>query len=332
MSARRFCVSLTVAVVSSAAPLRAQPAPGPRGELELFAGALDRALARVSRPAATALLPPSGDGVRGYHLKGYGAVFVAPARALPPARTRGQQAEAARALDQAIRRMEEALKGVEDGPLRRRMETNLKALRDTEAELRAKAGPESALPELQDLADVDPVLDPQLAAHSEAMRRNAERTQDEVDRAFAQLERQVGMPAPSKAPADPEAPTAPQAPEPPQPLSPPQAPPWSFWFEREEVEARAPERVIRDVGEAVTQVLEAHGSRLVVLRPEESVVVAVDFVPRSGRLLIGLGPGAPRPRAERTLVVRVRKRELEARREGKLAAEELRRLIEYVEY
>jgi hypothetical protein len=135
------------------------------------------------------------------------------------------------------------------------------------------------------------------------------------------------MPGPSKAPADPEAPAPPA---PPQPLSPPQAPPWSFWFEREEFEARAPERVIQDVGEAVTQVLEAHGSRLVVLRPEESVVVAVDFVPRSGRLLVG--PDARRPRAERTLVVRVRKRELEARREGKLAAEELRGLIEYVEY
>jgi hypothetical protein len=210
------------------------------------------------------------------------------------------------------------------------METNLKALRDTEAELRAKAGPESALPEFQDLADLDPVLDPELAA--EAMRRNAERAQDEVDRAFAQLERQVGMPAPRKAPADPEAPAPPQAQEPPQPLSPPQAPPWSFWFQREEVELRAPERVIQDVGEAVTQVLEAHGSRLVVLRPDESVVVAVDFVPRSGRLLMGVGPDARRPRAERTLVVRVRKRELEARREGKLAAEELRKLIEYVEY
>jgi hypothetical protein len=328
MPVRRFCVGLTLAALSGAAPLRAQPAQGTRGELELFAGALDRALARVSRPAAAALLPPSGDAVRGYHLKGYGAVFVAPARALPPARTRGQQAEAARALDQAIRRMEEALKRVEDGPLRRRMETNLKALRDTEAELRAKAGPEAALP--GDTADLDPALDPELAAHTEAMRRNAERAQDELDRAFAQLERQVGMPGPRKAPADPEAPAAPQAPEPPQPLSPPPAPPWSFWFEREEVEARAPERVIQDVGEAVTQVLEAHGSRLVVLRPDESVVVAVDFVPRSGRLLVG--HDARRPRAERTLVVRVRKRELEARREGKLAPEELRKLIEYVEY
>jgi hypothetical protein len=218
------------------------------------------------------------------------------------------------------------------------METNLKALRDTEAELRANAGQDTALSELQVLADLDPVLDPELAAHTEAMRRSAERTQDEVERAFAQLERQVRLPAPRKAPADPEVPEppqppeAPQAPEPPQPLSPPQAPPWSFWFEREEVEARTPERVIQDVGEAVTQVLEAHGPRLVVLRPDESVVVAIDFVPRSGRLLVGPGPDARRPRAERTLVVRVRKRELEARRQGKLAAEELRKLIEYVEY
>ena len=86
------------------------------------------------------------------------------------------------------------------------------------------------------------------------------------------------------------------------------------------------------MGEAVTQVLESHGPRLVLLRPEENVVVAVDFVPRSGRLLVGLGPEARRPRAARTLVVRVRKQELEARRDGALAPEELRKRIEYVEY
>lgn len=338
MSARSFRIGLALAALASAAPLLAEEAPSPRAELEAFARALDRALGRVSRSAAPVLLPASGDAVRGYHLKGYGAVFVVPARVLPLARTRAQQTEAARALDQAARRLEEVLKRVEDAELRRRVQASLKALRDTEAELRAGAAPaETPLPGEDDLVDLDSLLEPELAAQTEAMRRDAERTQDEVDRALAQIERQVRPPPPGprKAPADPEAPEPPQPPQPPQlsqPPAAPQAPPWTFWFAHEEVEARGPERVIRDVGDAVTQVLETHGPRLGVLRPDDALVVAVDFVPHSGRLMVGFGPEARRLRAERTLVVRVRKRELEARRDGKLAPEELRKRIEYVEY
>jgi hypothetical protein len=333
MSARSFRIGLALAVLASSVPLLAEEARSPRAELDAFAIALDRALGRVSRPAAPVLSPVSGDVVRGYHLKGYGVVFVVPARVLPPARTRAQQSEAARALDQAARRLEEVLKRVEDAELRRRVEASLKALRDTEAELRAGASPADTPPPGQDdLVDLDDmVLEPELAAQTEAMRRDAQRTHDEVDRALTQIELQVRPPAPGprKAPADPE---APEAPQPPQPPAPPQAPPWSFWFEHDEVEARGPERVIRDVGDAVTQVLETHGARLGVLRPDDALIVAVDFVPRSGRLMVGFGPEARRLRAERTLVVRVRKRELEARRDGKLAPEELRKRIEYVEY
>jgi hypothetical protein len=328
MSAGSFRIGFALAALASAAPLLAEEARSPRADLEAFASALERALGRVSRPAAPMLSPASGDAVRGYHLKGYGAVFVVPARVLPPARTPSQQTEAARALDQAARRLEEVLKRVEDAELRRRVQASLKALRDTEAELRAGAPDAPPLAGHDDLVDLDMVLEPELAAQTEAMRRDAQRTQDEVDRALTQIERQVRPPAPGprKAPADPE------APEPPQPPAPPQPPPWSFWFEHEEVDARGPERVIRDVGDAVTQVLETHGPRLGALRPEDALVVAVDFVPRSGRLLLGFGPETRRLRAERTLVVRVRKRELEARRDGKLAPEELRKRIEYVEY
>lgn len=327
MSAGSLRTGLALAALASAAPLLAEEVRSPRADLEAFASALDRALGRVSRPAAM-LSPASGDAVRGYHLKGYGAVFVVPARVLPPARTPSQQTEAARALDQAARRLEEVLKRVEDAELRRRVQASLKALRDTEAELRAGSPDAPPLAGHDDLVDLDMVLEPELAAQTEAMGRDAQRTQDEVDRALTQIERQVRPPAPGprKAPADPD------APEPPQPPAPPQAPPWSFWFEHEEVDARGPERVIRDVGDAVTQVLETHGPRLGALRPEDALVVAVDFVPRSGRLLLGFGPEARRLRTERTLVVRVRKRELEARRDGKLAPEELRKRIEYVEY
>ena len=54
------------------------------------------------------------------------------------------------------------------------------------------------------------------------------------------------------------------------------------------------------------------------------LVVVVDFLPRSAF--------ATRTRPARTLVVRVRKRELDARAAGQLAAEDLRQRIEYSEY
>jgi hypothetical protein len=73
--------------------------------------------------------------------------------------------------------------------------------------------------------------------------------------------------------------------------------------------------VVGEVREAVTTVLESHAGSLRVLAPQDLVVVTVDFVPQGSLRL--------RVRAERTLVVRVRKQELE---------EEGRRRIEYLEY
>jgi hypothetical protein len=52
-------------------------------------------------------------------------------------------------------------------------------------------------------------------------------------------------------------------------------------------------------------------------------VVAVDFVPGSPFVMA---------RPQRTLVVRVRKKELDDRAAGRIAPEELHRRIEYVEY
>jgi hypothetical protein len=81
--------------------------------------------------------------------------------------------------------------------------------------------------------------------------------------------------------------------------------------------------VVLEVRSAVTDVLESHGPTL-RLRPDEFVVVVTDFLPRSAF--------ATRTRPARTLVVRVRKGELEDRAAGKLASDELRRRIEYSEY
>jgi hypothetical protein len=69
------------------------------------------------------------------------------------------------------------------------------------------------------------------------------------------------------------------------------------------------------------------------VKPEEEVVVAVDFVPRSVRSpLLDWTASSAGAHSQRTLVVRVRKRELEACHDGKLQREELRKRIDFVQY
>lgn len=326
---------LVLAAVAAAVPATAQPSADPRSELAAFAAALDRAVARVSRPAASFL--PASPGSRGYHLKGYGAVFVMASRALPAARQRAREAEAARALDQAARRLEQALERVDSNELRRRMQDSLKVLRETEAELKRTRAPELAplleAPPVEDLG-----LELEIVAEAEALRNHAQLAQSEVDRSLAEIEQRVRAHLAPPLPPAPPPPTPPIPPSAPVPTAPsperPEAPepPWSFWFEHEPADGRSPERVIHDVGEAVREVLEAHGPRLRVVRPEEAVVVAVDFTGRSRTFGAGFRDEGARARSERTLVVRVRKRELEARQQGKLGLEELLKRIEFVEY
>lgn len=326
----------------------------PRADFEAFGIALDRALARVSRPVAGPWLPTGEAVSHGYHLQGYGAVFVSPARLLPvPPPLSAQQTEAARALDQAARRLEEAMKRVDNAELRRRMAETIAAMRQTQAELRGgPARAQSAAPDPADPA----ALEAELAVQVESLRVEAEQAQGSVERSVAEIERQLRAqlppllppPAAPGAPAFPAAVASPAAPAPPAappvPAAPPAAetpgipvallPPWRLWFEGEPVDNRSPERVIQDVSAAVVGVLESHGPRLRLLKPEEAVVVAVDFVPRSVRGALGdvVGGSSAGLRSERTLVVRVRKRELEACRDGKLPREELRKRIDFAEY
>jgi len=141
-------------------------------------------------------------------------------------------------------------------------------------------------------------------------------------------------PAAPPAPATPAAPGVPPvaaaapvtAPAPAAPPAPP-APPWRFWFRgEEETDRRTPERVMTDVRQAIVEALEAHGHVLAVVRPQELVTVAVDFTTPIFAI------EAERPRPERTLVLRVRKKDLDERAAGRLAAEELRRRVEVLEY
>ena len=132
-------------------------------------------------------------------------------------------------------------------------------------------------------------------------------------------------------PSPPEAPRAPLAPRPAEPAPRPAArrrrrPRRGSTGSRTSAphDTRTPEAVVGDVRRVLIEALESGPGRVPGLGPEEFVTVAVDFEPA------GLFAQGARP--EKTLVVRARVRDLDARARGALAAEELRRRVEVIEY
>ncbi|HWW93760.1 MAG TPA: hypothetical protein VN375_10370 [Vicinamibacteria bacterium] len=259
--------------------------PDPRADLQAVQSALVGAVAKVSRSGTSLIL--GGDSCRAYHLKGLGAVFILAPRALPQEDRvfvmRGRAQTGVSRLRQEQRRLE------------REAQSLAQQGRSDEAELR-----EQEVKTMEEQAEA-------LQRQTERERQKAEHDLDEFTQ---EIQIRLGPPP---------------APSPPSgPLPPPLPPPWRFWFESEGPEdTRGPGQVILDVRAAVTSALEGQGPSLRIVRPEESLVVAVDFV-----------PGSPFVIAHplRTLVVRVRKKELDDRAAGKIAPEELHRRIEYVEY
>jgi len=244
----------------------------------------------VSQPSVHFVLG-GREAARGYRVKGVGAIFVLPPRALPT-RDRGRVFIFDR-----------------QGP--HGMGRRLSA--DAEQELRA------------------------MQAQVESMQREAEAMQREAERGLESVERNLRIrleaPRPSSAPLAPSPPTAPEPPSPPEPSMspiPPEAlppPPWRFWFGTSQTsDDRTPERVIADVQDAVTAALEQVGAGLRTLSADESVLVAVDFLPHRGFEIDG--PAGP----VRSLIVKVKKRDLTDRNAGKISTEELRRRIEYTRY
>jgi hypothetical protein len=291
---------LVAALLCLPLPATAEEAGSPRADLERFEWELDRAVRKVSRPSAAPILG-GAEACRGYHISGYGALFVLAPRALPVHHRSAHESPppaAVAATPPALRaRLERAARGKTGTPA------------DKEA--------------AEDLL----ALEAQVAA----LQRAAETAREEAEAAIEETTRELhrrltaptlGIPEMPPPPASPPAPSSPTTAA--GQLPPPPIPPWRFWFESEEPEeAKSPERMVLDVRSAVTDVLETQGPPL-RLDPEEFVVVVVDFLPRSAF--------ATRTRPARTLVVRVRKRELDARAAGQLAADELRKRIEYSEY
>jgi len=175
-----------------------------------------------------------------------------------------------------------------------------------------------------------------LARQIAALHEEAERATREADRSYRQVRREIyvrshssnpdanGSAGPAPAPA---AAPSPDDAAPPTGVDELPAPPWHFWFEADAPEpaagAGADELVARVRG-AIADALESDAALLPMVAPDEFVAVAVDFVADPF-----FATGVEHPR---TLVVRAQRRDLAARRAGRLSAEQFRERLSYEEY
>jgi hypothetical protein len=327
MKAHRLAWILALVALPAPTAARAQEPADPRGELGDMEAVLDQVVRKVSEPAAAPFFG-SSEASRAYRLAGYGALFVVPPRVLPRAgkvvivHRQGPDESVVEwseetAPEAATREMQRAVSELHG------REVTIQKEIQAQTHSRARENREKELRAIEEKVEA-------LQREAQHARQDAERA---LERAMQEAMRDIQVrvssgdggaavappaPPPPPGPLPPVAPTAPRAPLPP-------APPWRFWFNSEERDdSRGPERVVADVKAAVAQALETHGARLRSVRPDEFVTVAVDFVSPWGF--------DDETRAEKTVIVRVRKKDLEERQAGKIASEELQKRFEYVEY
>jgi hypothetical protein len=286
----------------------------PRNEIEQLEAQLDQAVGKVSR-ASVGIVVGRAEGSRGYHLPGFGAVFVLAPRALPP--TRGLVVWSQEVGPGAVLQLEQQVPSPAEPagpgappPAPRR-------------QIRIRSGPQG-VPLDPDEARRIAEVEAQVAAFQKEAEESRLVAEKELEQLAIDVQVMLAPPTPGAA-VPPGAPTAPRAVRAPaRPPAAPAPPPWHFWFEpREARDARDPDQVVADVRAAVVATLEASGGQMAGLPPDEHVAVAVDFVQG--------GPFGP-ARPAKTLVVRARRKDLDERARGKLSAEELRKRMEIVEY
>jgi hypothetical protein len=326
-------LAFTLLLASAGRPLPAQtPAPvPPPTDLEGLRTALESALARAGRPAR---FHPAQAAGQGYRLKGYGALI-----GLTPRSFAGSWA--------VVRKVRPApgvrplIKPASDRPVvieipEGAFEVALPDLRELQREMESQMAVQAAiLREMEVTGDMwTRGSEEDLRGHLRRVEEQAEAFRVEAERARRQMEKEVwtrlapppapgrpaGVPPVPPLPPMPPDPTEPiTAPEPPEPPEPP-PPPWRFWFETGPEEPVAdPEAIVSSVREAVVSGLESYRRPLSSLRAEDVVTVAVDVVPE----------GLFRKGAARTILVRVRSRDLQERRAGRLTAVQLRERLEF---
>jgi hypothetical protein len=289
-------IGLIGTTVSAAeeAPSRAKAV---REGIEAIEARLDRAVDKVSLPQAARLVGRI-EGTRGYRLPGYGVVFVLTPRSLPSPEK-----------NVFVLRTE--------GPHHRVLRVETRSHKSDGGSADADHGGEE---EEIDALERQVLV---LQAETEEARRAAE---EEMDRLVVRVRTAAAHEHETEGAAgDAAAPPAPPAPpSPPEPALPP-PPPWKFWFGAGiPHDDRTPDAVVADVRAAVIDALAPPGELVPDLGGAEQVTVAIDFVP--GGLF--LAPTRP----ERTLVLRARVKDLDARSRGSITPEELRRRVEVVEY
>jgi hypothetical protein len=311
------------------APRRSTPAPlsaSSRAELDDLRAALEAAL---DRDSGTVPRRFTSSGGHAYRLKGYGAVIVLAPRTLPGGRV---------VLRTHVGPMRISPRGVAAGAARHVVVTGdgqavaVQALdlTDFEHEMAAQMAAQAAVLRAME-ADQHawtPATEEQMRVHLREVDEQAEAFRVEAERARRRAELAVRTalaprippvpPAPPDVPQAPEAPDAPEAPEPPPP------PPWRFWLDVPEPpdtgDAPDPAKSLETARTVLETGLESYRRPLASLGPEEFVTVAVDFV-----------TGFVRPAPPRTLLLRVRARDLKDHQAGRLSAEALRQRIEIEE-
>jgi hypothetical protein len=325
MTKRHALVGLLGALAAAPALAQAPEAQRLRRELRAMESLLDQTVEQVSRPNAGFALAGAPSS-RGYRIRGSGVVFVLPPRRLPvPAMVLAQ-------TNSGI----VVIRGKPGGSNLRRAEAQV-------AEFQRQAQQEWYELE-RSFIEVQTLLmraagEPVPPAWGELPRGvPTDAAPVPVSRPEVDSTASAGGPPPAVAPAAPAPPAAPTPIEantslpaesgflPQAPSLQPPAPPWIFWDDSaEEAEDRTPDRVVEDTRNALLQVLESHGHLLTSVPPDETISVVVDFV-----------AGAPflddNVRPARSLSLRLRKRDLDEHRAGRLSAEELRRRAETAEY
>jgi hypothetical protein len=331
--ALRGLVALTLGLVATgalyAAP-KGEEFARTRQELDSLQRAVEGAVGQVARPARGLM---GVHGGRAYRLPGTGIVVMVSPRLLPVTRRASLDPQVTRALDEALKGLQESLNRADSDEVRQEIRRSMQQLRETRVRLVNRPGQPMRLL-------IDPQMEAQLEAmnaHAEQFRREAEEAQREAERALQGHLRTMGVEPPSApdAPAAPLAPPAPSvapvfpAPAPPgllvgngEPMPPAPVPPapWELWFSVEgEADDRSADEVVTAVRDAVGRALAQHRGPWSALSSDETVSVAVDFVTR-------------RREAPRTLVLRFKAADLAARAAGKLDEAELRRRVHSTEY
>ena len=217
----------------------------------------------------------------------------------------------------------------------RTLEEDLQELeQDVQVQLRLQS--EAARMMRDGLASMPPAMRVEYERQMRELHDQAEAFRQRVERRRAMTEQSVlatlgvssATPGPGTTVAMATVPSPmPALPSGPELLAPEEGPPlrpWTFWSMPPSETVADPRSVVRDVGIAVARVLETQGGHLAHLPPQESVAVAIDFIPATTLLATA--------RPARTLLVRVRKADIDARAAGAIDGIEFTKRVEIVEY